>query len=165
MQSEEPLPPSSELETYAHRLRFVLEKLARAAEELPPDRIDTKVLPEGNSPAALTAHVVASVRGYAIGIGTARPEITRDRPAEFTTAGGTPASLAADYRALADEIDDALARLDPARLDETLVPDQAVFGQGEPEEMSRRQAIVAAIGHAAEHLGELQFIKDLARDG
>ncbi|MPZ98362.1 MAG: DUF664 domain-containing protein [Dehalococcoidia bacterium] len=154
-----------EREAYASRLRLVLERLAATLEEVPATRLDESPLPEGtNSPAMIAAHVLGAVRGWALGMG-AGVDVERDRAAEFATRGESAEALAARLRALADEVDRTLEDLGPDRLGEVVTPPQALFGALEARPIARREALVSAVQHASEHLGELQLIRDLYRTG
>ena len=64
---------------------------------------------------------------------------------------------------LVGEITTALATLAPAMLDERLRPAQELWGTGQVREISRREALVESMRHAALHLGELRLTHDLAR--
>jgi hypothetical protein len=87
--------------------------------------------------------------------------VPRDRAQEFATAGIATAELAAALRTLASEARDALAALDPALLDERSTPPQHLMGAAPTRELARREAVLSALAHAAEHLGELQLIRDV----
>jgi uncharacterized damage-inducible protein DinB len=56
----------------------------------------------------------------------------------------------------------ALAALSPSDLDRRLVPLPADWGEGEPYEISIREALLHVVGHASLHLGQLQLTRDLA---
>jgi hypothetical protein len=43
------------------------------------------------------------------------------------------------------------------------MPSQALYGEGAPRVLSRREAIVSALQHAGVHLGELRLTTDLLR--
>ena len=148
---------------YAAVLRGTLEQIARAVESFPAGSLDAHPHKGASSSAELAAHVVGAVRGYAVGIGCGR-DVSRDRTAEFATSEVSAASLAADLRALADELDEALAAIDSAFLDERIVPEQSLFGAAPAREVSRRETIVSSIRHAGEHLGHLELTRDMLAD-
>ena len=145
---------------YASVLGGTLEQIARAVESFPPDALDHHPHEGASSSAELAAHVVGAVRAYAVGIGCGR-DVSRDRSAEFATAEVSAASLAADLRALADELNEALAEIDSAFLDERIVPEQSLFGAAPAREVSRRESLVSSIRHAGEHLGHLELTRDM----
>ncbi|MEX2229288.1 MAG: DinB family protein [Dehalococcoidia bacterium] len=147
---------------YALKLGWALDELASLVEALPSGDLDRRLAGETNSPATIAAHVGGAVRAWVLGIGCALPA-DRDRTREFATHGVPAAALARELRVLADECSAALAQLDPARLDERLTPSQALYGEGAPRALSRREAIVSALQHAGVHLGELRLTTDLLR--
>ena len=68
------------------------------------------------------------------------------------------------FHHLADEIRTALTSLRPEELDERLVPPQELWDETEvAREITRREAFIISIMHAALHLGELRLTSDLAR--
>jgi hypothetical protein len=84
------------------------------------------------------------------------------RPAEFRASGRDAVALVAKLRRLSYEIETALAALPPSDLEQRLVPPASLWGEGEPHEISRREAVVHVIEHAALHLGHLQMTRDWA---
>jgi uncharacterized damage-inducible protein DinB len=88
--------------------------------------------------------------------------MSRDRPSEFKSRG-TVEQLESAGRILSDEIEVALKGLDPARLPESFVPAQELWGEGKPREMTRRAALVHALEHAGIHLGHLHMTVALVR--
>jgi hypothetical protein len=148
--------------TLARRARAVLERLAATLEEIPEDRIDVAPFEGASSPAQIAAHVRGAARGWILGIGCGL-DVPRDRVAEFATAGVPRGELAAGIRSLADEVDEALGGLSAAALGQSTTPPQALLGLMPAQEVVRRDAILMAIAHAAEHLGELQITRDLAK--
>jgi len=100
-------------------------------------------------------------RGLGYSASPAR-DIGRDRPAEFASSGNDAAQLVASIDRTIIEIESALRDLDPARLDVRLVPAQELWGEGPPQEISVRDAILRVIGHASLHLGHMHVTRDLA---
>ena len=96
-----------------------------------------------------------------LGIACGQP-MGRDRPAEFRASGRDAVALVAGAATLSKEIDAALSALAPADLDRRLVPSAVLWGEGEPQEISVRDALVHVVEHAALHLGQLQITRDLA---
>ena len=74
----------------------------------------------------------------------------------------TPSALIADAASLSREIDAALSALASSDLDRRLVPSRVLWGEGEPAEISVRDALLHVVEHAALHLGQLQITRDLA---
>jgi uncharacterized damage-inducible protein DinB len=68
----------------------------------------------------------------------------------------------AEARWLSGEIEAALSALSPSDLEQRLVPARSLWGEGDPREISRREAILHVIEHASIHLGHLQMTRDWA---
>ncbi|MDA0350853.1 MAG: DinB family protein [Chloroflexi bacterium] len=151
---------ASEPAVYATLLRGALESIARTIDEMSESDLDTHLIENASSAAQLGRHVVGAVRGYALGVGCGL-EVERDRAHEFAAKGVPASELSSALRALADDIDAAMATVDPAVFDETTVPEQSVFGALPTREVSRREALVSSIRHAGEHLGHLQLTRDI----
>ncbi len=152
----------AEIETYARELGWILDQVCTALDGLTETQLNWRpATGAANSAYAVASHVVGATRVYALGFGCGR-EVERDRTAEFTASGTDVGSLVAAVRGLAREITAALAALSPAELDRRFVPPQALWGTGPPHEISRRDALVESIRHAALHLGELRLTRDLA---
>ena len=152
----------AEIETYARELGWVLDQVCVALEGLTAAQLAWRPATEAsNSVAAVAGHVVGSTRVYALGFGCGR-DVARDRAAEFAASGADAVTLVAAIRQLSREITAELATLRPSELDRRFVPSQALWGTGQPHEISRRDALVESIRHAALHLGELRLTRDLA---
>jgi hypothetical protein len=154
------MPAPSEATVYATLLRQGLEAIAQTIDEMPQDQLDTHMIESASSPAQLANHVVGAVRGYALGVGCAL-DVERDRAAEFAARNVPASELSAALRQLADDIDAAMAKVDPAVFDEMTTPEQSVFGAQPTREVNRREALVSSIRHAGEHLGHLQLTRDI----
>jgi hypothetical protein len=150
-----------EVEVYAQQLRWLLQQFALNLEAMPAEHL-TRAAPhlEANSALAIAKHGLAVTRAYVLGIGCGL-DVTRDREVEFSADGIEGAGILAGLRRLPAELEAALARIEPATLDERVLPVQALYGSGEPREMSRREAIVENIRHLAIHLGELRLTRPL----
>ena len=152
----------AEIETYARELGWVLDQVCAALDGLTAAQLTWRPATEAsNSLAAVAGHVLGSTRVYALGFGCGR-EVERDRAAEFAVSGADAVTLIAAVQQLSREISAALATLGPSELDRRFVPPQALWGTGPPHEISRRDALVESIRHAALHLGELRLTRDLA---
>lgn len=115
---------------------------------------------EGNNLLAIAKHAVAVTRAYVLGMGCGQP-VTRDRSAEFRASVAESDAILASFGELLSEIPKAFARLDAGRLDVPFVPEQSLYGAGEPQEMTPRDAIVNNIRHLGIHLGELRLTRSL----
>lgn len=152
----------AEIETYARELGWILGEVAAALDGLTAAQLAWRpATGASNSASAVAGHVLGSTRVYALGFACGL-EVERDRAAEFAASGADAATLVAAVRRLSREITAALAALAPSELDRRLVPSPELWGTGRPHEISRRDALVESIRHAALHLGELRLTRDLA---
>jgi DinB superfamily len=154
--------PPTELQAYARELGWILEQVGVSLRGLTAAQLNWRpATGTANSAWAIVTHVVSATRVYALGFGCGRP-VSRDRPAEFAAAGSSPETLLADVASLARELETALRAMPPAELERRTLPSQELWGTGAPHELSRREALVESIRHAALHLGELRLTRDLA---
>lgn len=156
------LTASDERTQYADLLGWLLTRIAEAVEGISPALLDRPPYEGATAVGAMAAHVHGAAVAWALGIGAGQ-NVSRDRVAEFASAGVPAANLASGLRTLATEIETALRTLDPARLDEVVTPSKALFGEGEPHAMPRRRGFASAIRHCAIHLGHLEMTADLLR--
>lgn len=147
---------------YADLLGWLLMRIAAAVEATPPALVDQTPYEGATAVGAIAAHVHGATVAWALGIGAGQ-DVSRNRAAEFASAGVPAAELAAGLRDLAARIETALAALDPARLDEIVTPTKALFGEGDPHPMPRRRGFASAIRHCAIHLGHLEITVDLLK--
>jgi hypothetical protein len=140
--------------------RFAL--LSEAVRSFPVGKLNER--PEGcaNSAWALVEHTIGNARAWILGIALGE-ERGRDRPGEFASRGDDTSALIAEIERAAAEVDAALQRLTPERLDVRLTPAQELWGEGPPHEISVRRAVVQVIEHASLHLGHLHVTSDLLR--
>jgi hypothetical protein len=155
-------PVTAELETYARELSWILDQVCESLAGLSAAQLNWRPATRAaNSPYTIARHIVASTRVYALGFGCGHA-VQRDRDAEFIGSAPDPGEVMDQLRQLEQEIRGAVAALGPAALDERLVPPQELWGTGRPREISRREALVESIRHAAIHLGELRLTRSLA---
>ena len=150
----------NERQTYVNRISILLERFAEVVESMPDEQMDQRAIESGSTPAVIVAHVVGSITGSALGIAGGR-DVYRSRDEEFQAVGTEAAELAGRLRALARDVEAVLGAEDGPDLGEVVLPSQALLGLQQQREMERREPVVGAIAHAAEHLGELQLIRDL----
>jgi hypothetical protein len=156
---------SDEIAAYIESIRDRLEQIGGVVHGMSADELNYRPPAQGaNSAWVLAVHAVGNARAWALGIACGRP-VRRDRPAEFASSGADAAALLDDIDRSSQEIRAALASLDPARLGVRLVPPKELWGEGEPHEISVRDAILQVVEHASMHLGHLQLTRDLARAG
>lgn len=150
------------MDTYARELRWILDQVSISLAGLTAAQLNWRPATQAsNSAYAIAAHVLSSTRVYALGFGCGH-SVQRDRSAEFAASGTAAEEIIGRFRQLWREIDAALTALSPAAIDARLLPPKELWGTGEPHEISRRDALVESIRHAAIHLGELRLTRDLA---
>ena len=151
-----------EVETLSHQIQSLLGRVSICLEGLSEAQLNWRPTISGaNSAYAIAAHTLGNARAWVLGIACGRP-MERDRPAEFRASGRDAAELLADAARLSGEINAALSALTPSDLDRRLVPPAVLWGEGEPLEISARDALLHVVEHAALHLGQLQITRDLA---
>jgi hypothetical protein len=150
-----------EIEAYSRQIRSLLKRVLADLEGLTEAQLNWRPSTEGaNSAYVIAAHTVGNARVWVLGIACGR-EMGRDRPAEFR-ATGSYTEMAEETEKLSQEIEAALAALEPSALERRVVPSQELWGEGEAFEISVRQALVEVVEHASIHLGELHVTRDLA---
>ena len=153
---------SPELSVYEAQLRWLLGQVAGIIEGAddhalvvqPPGNL------EGNNLLAIAKHATAVTRAYCLGIACGQ-DVSRDRSTEFAAELAERAAICHDLDVLAENIRSAFGKLDAGTLDEKVLPSRALYGQGTPREMTRREAIVESIRHLGIHLGEMRLTKSL----
>ncbi len=151
----------AEIEAYSRWIRSLLKRALACLEGLSETQLNRRPTIEGaNSAYVIAAHTLGNARTWVLGVACGQ-DTGRDRPAEFRAAG-TYADLVAATRQLSGEIKAALAALAPSALDRRFVPSQELWGEGEPYEISVRQALIEVVEHASIHLGQLHITRDLA---
>jgi hypothetical protein len=151
-----------EIDTLGRQIRSILDRVCGSLDGLSDAQLNWRPpIPGANSAYAIAAHTLGNARAWVLGIACGLP-VERDRPAEFRASGRDAAALLADGARFSREIDAALSTLPPSDLDRRLVPPPVLWGEGEPNEISVRDALVHVVEHAALHLGQLQITRDLA---
>jgi hypothetical protein len=151
-----------EIDTLSSQIRSILDRVCASLDGLTEPQLNWRPpLAGANSAYAIAAHTLGNARAWVLGIACGQP-IGRDRPAEFRASGRDAAALLADAQRLSREIETATAALVPADLDRRLVPPAVLWGEGEPSEISVRDALLQVVEHAALHLGQIQITRDLA---
>jgi uncharacterized damage-inducible protein DinB len=151
-----------ELELYIKEIRKLFDKLCVGLEGLSEQQLNYRPpAPDANSMYVIGTHVLGNARAWVLGICCGQP-IERDRPAEFRASGPDASPLIENARSLLDDIERSLRALAPDSLDEMREPRQQLWGAGSAEPVSGREAIMHAITHAAEHIGQIGVTRDLA---
>ncbi len=155
---------SPEIALYERELCWLLEQMRANVDALTERQLHWHpALATTNSAAAIINHILESTRVYVLGFGCRQP-VSRDRSTEFVPVNATRSCSSSELLQLADDIQTALAVLRPEDLDERLVPPQELWsGTVAVGEITRREAFIISIRHAALHLGELRLTSDLAR--
>jgi uncharacterized damage-inducible protein DinB len=152
----------AEIESLSRQIRSILERVWGCLEGLSEAQLNWKPpIDGGNSVCVIATHTLGNARAFVLGIACGQP-LERDRPAEFRASGRDAADLVTRGRRLSDDIERALARLLPADLNRRLLPPQSLWGEGQAQEISVREAILHVVEHASIHLGQLQITRDLA---
>jgi uncharacterized damage-inducible protein DinB len=149
-----------EIETYSKYIRKQIVDIQTALRPLTDEQLNQRPdVPGANSGYVIATHVLGNARAWILGIACGQP-LSRDRPAEFASSG-TYDALGKAASALSDETIEALAGLDPSTLDDRFVPPQELWGEGEPHEIARREALAHVLEHASMHLGQIHVTRDL----
>ncbi len=153
---------TNEMIAYDASIRDRITRIRALVETMTPAQANWRPpFGETNSVWALAEHALGNARAWIIGI-AAGNEIGRDRPGEFTSAGEHVASLVSKIDRMAADVTQALSGIEPARLDVRLLPAQELWGEGQPHDISVRDAIVQVIEHLSLHLGHMQMTRDVA---
>ena len=153
-----------EIDTYSRFIREKITQIHAALAGLSEDDLNRAPnLPAANSLYVVATHTFGNMRAWTLGI-VCGHDLRRDRPAEFASRGKYD-QLGVAARELSREIDEALQKLDPKTLDDHFVPAQDLWGEGEPEEIERRDGLAKVIEHAGTHLGHIQLTVELLRAG
>ncbi len=157
-----PARVNAEIAAYDSYIRARLETAIACVDGLNDAQLNWRPSIEGaNSADVLAAHTLGAARAWVLGIVCGQPG-GRDRPAEFAAGREGAIQLRRDLEALTREIASAFAALDPARLEQRFVPAQELWGENQTREISVREAMLRAIGHASIHVGHLEMTRDLA---
>jgi len=153
---------NSEIETYSKYIRKQIADVHAALKGMREGQLNRRPdVPAANSGYVIATHVLGNARAWVLGI-VCGQALSRDRPGEFASRG-TFEELGKAACALSGEIDAALAGLDPSKLDGRFVPSQELWGEGEPQEISRREGLAHVLEHASMHLGQIQLTVDMIR--
>lgn len=155
---------SAEIDTYAAELSLILTEIGRSLAGLSDAQLAARPAASGNSPYTIANHVLEATRVYALGFGCRRP-VSRDRQREFEAPATSLEEVGRRLRDLDDELGAALSELAQEALDERLTPARELWGTGSIREISRREALIESVRHAAVHLGELRLTRDLVTAG
>lgn len=149
--------------THAAALRETfeyLDLLKDAIGGLPPEAVNWKPAPQGNSIAVLVAHSIAATRFWLRNGSGQQDSIARyrseDRAPAFEVESATPESLIETINAAAAEFESILASGTPQCL-EVMVS----FPEDPSAERHAISGLMHATSHLAEHVGQAQLTRDL----
>lgn len=152
----------AEMESLSHQIRSILERVSACLDGLSEAQLNWKPsIDGGNSLYVIATHTLGNARAFVLGIACGQ-SLERDRPAEFRASGRDAADLVAQGRRLSNDIEAALAGLAPSALNCRVLSPQSLWGEGQAQEISVREAILHVVEHASIHLGQLQITRDLA---
>lgn len=151
-----------ELAAWRDALSLKVEQLLATVAGLDEEELNRRPGLEGaNSPFVIVTHVLGNMRAWVLGIACEEP-LRRDRASEFRARGTGPEMEQAARELLAAMVL-AIERLEANSLDDRIQPSQELFGEGQARELTRREALLHPLEHAAIHLGQLQLTVDLLR--
>ncbi len=155
----------AEIQSLSRQIRSILERVCGCLEGLSEAQLNWRPPIDGaNSVYVIATHTLGNARAFVLGIACGQP-LERDRPAEFRASGRDAADLTAQARRLSEDIEAALAGLSASELNRRLLPPKSLWGEGEPQEISVREAVLHVVEHASIHLGQIQITRDLALRG
>ena len=144
-----------EVDIYWRRISDTVDELVACLKGLDGELLNWSPLDDANSLYVLATHTMGNVRHNFLNVLCGLP-ITRDRDAEFVARGASAAEIEARWDELKAQISAAIEDLPAAELDR---------GKNHPHRgvITGRDVLVVVAGHAAEHYGQAQLTRDLAR--
>lgn len=109
--------------------------------------------PEANSIVGLARHTLANAAENILGV-IGGESANRDRETEFQDMA--PGTLIARWESLLPELEECLSTLPPGGLDSNVQHPRR-------GEIAAREVLIIVARHAAEHLGQAELTRDLAR--
>jgi len=152
----------AEIGTYSRELQSLLARVCGCLDGLDEARLNWRPPISGaNSVYVIASHTLGNARAWVLGIACGQA-VRRDRPAEFRASGRDASALVTYAQRLTSDIDAALSALSPTDLERRLIPPPSLWGEGDPYEISVREALMHVVEHASLHLGQIQLTRDLA---
>ena len=149
------MPIPQEIDLYWQKISNTVDELVACLEGLDSDTLNWKPLDDANSLYVLATHTMGNVRYNCLNVLCGLP-ITRDRDAEFVASGASSADIVARWNKLKGQISNAIEELPSTELDRER--DHANYGV-----ISGRELLIVVARHAAEHYGQAQLTRDLAK--
>jgi uncharacterized damage-inducible protein DinB len=143
-------------EVFIRQFAVENDRLRKAIDGLDAAALDRDLGPETNSVAVLVAHATGSELGW-LHVAAGRV-VARDRDAEFRTRGKS----AADLTGLVERASRVVPELVAAALAAGLGTARTT---GDGREVSAGYALVHALEHLAEHVGQIELTRQLLRRG
>ena len=141
---------------YLESTEILFAEFAQLLEDLPQEALDWTPGPDTSSLAVLAVHVAGSTR-YRLGEVCLGEPPTRDRPAEFRTAGMDASALQVHLRETVEHARQSLGQLSMDDL--PLVRPMP----GRDMEVTITEALLQALEHASQRLGHAQLTLQLWR--
>ena len=154
---------NTEIETLSRQIRSLLDRVAEAVQGLNEAQLNWRPPIAGaNSAYVIAAHTLGNARAWVLGIACGQ-HVDRDRPARVPRV--RPRRRRPHRRRQS-----ACRRKSKPRSPSWRPPTWTgascrlpkYWGEGEPYEISVREALLHVVEHAALHLGQLQITRDLA---
>lgn len=150
-----PWPPSAALNLYAtweYAVRSV-DRLLLCLDDLTETELNWRPLPTANTLYALTTHMLGNIQETVYGVICQQP-VTRARAAEFAAQGSNSSLLRAQWQELQGQIQAILYCFTAAELARPrLHPRRGA--------LSANEILTVVARHAAEHLAQAEFTRDL----
>ena len=146
----------AELESFQKALLDSLERVSACLVGLTAQQLNWRPpAPEANSLYVLASHIMGNIEENVLAFASGLPS-NRDRPAEFVAQGEAADALIQRAGELAARVQEAVGRLSLADLD--VMRTHPRFGQ-----ITAREVLMVPVRHAAEHIGQMELTRDLAK--
>ena len=144
-----------EVDLYWHKITETVDELVACLEGLDGDSLNWSPLDDANSLYVLATHTMGNVRHNLLNVLCGLP-LTRDRDAEFVARGASAAEIEGRWNELKARVSEAIEKLPPDDLDRERDDPQRGIITG-------RELLLFVARHAAEHYGQAQLTRDLAK--
>ncbi len=145
----------SDIASFHRRLFEELDRIVACLKDMSPEQLDWVPPAEGaNSLRAIASHAIGAAEVHVVAR-LAKQDVARDRAAEFAVRGGDGTGLIERYAAVRERIGSALGEVDPVILDEDRSTSWGAF--------VGRDWLIHATCHAAEHAGQAELTRDMAK--
>jgi hypothetical protein len=146
-------PATSETMLFWRYITSSIDQLLATMEGLRADEINWSPIGDANSLYVLATHTLGTTAENVLEVLCGRP-VNRQRDAEFTAHGDSPAALQSRWQALRADIEAQLAHISDTALSEP----RAHPRRGQ---ISGREVLIVVARHCAEHMGQAFLTRDL----